>query len=357
MSVVNSIVSVALTVAPWLLLGLFASGLMKALLPTSVLKRFIGGEGIGGITRAAIMGAPLPLCSCGAIPAALTLYRAGAGRGPATAFLIATPGIGLNSLAVSYVLLGPVMMIARAIGAALTAIVTGLLMAASGQAAARDIDSGGCCAAGCGAGGEQHSDTGATGDTDTQGLCLRLRAGMGYAFNELLQDIGPWLLGGLVIAGTLIALVPPQALANYGSGLPAMLLMAVIGAPLYICAAAATPIAAGMILAGVSAGTVLVFLLAGPITSAATLALLRREFGNSGLLCYFIGIVSCAIALGLGVDVIIDVSGLDVIAQAGAVGELLPAWIEVSALLVLLGCGSRPLLRKVLKRLLSRAPH
>lgn len=112
MSLVNSILSAARAVAHWLLLGSIFSGLIKALLTESLLKRRVGGEGMGGISLAAIIGAPLPLCSCGAIPAALTLYRDSAGRGPTTAFLIGTPGIGVDSLAVSYALLDPFMLTA-----------------------------------------------------------------------------------------------------------------------------------------------------------------------------------------------------------------------------------------------------
>lgn len=360
MSLLNSILPVALSAAPWLLLGLIVSGLIKALLPDAVLKRWVGGEGLGGIARAAVIGAPLPLCSCGAIPTALTLHRAGAGRGPTTAFLIGTPGIGVDSLALSYALLGPFMMVARAIGAVSTAIVTGVLVAAGSrdvtheQAGAKSC--GGCCGSSCESGSDsshQHDHPGAHG----QELGTRLRAGMRYAFGDLLEDIGPWLLGGLIIAGVLIALVPPQTLANHGSGLVAMLLMAVIGIPLYICAAAATPIAAGMLLAGVSPGTVLVFLLAGPITSAATLGLLRREFGTAGLGCYLLGIVGSTIAIGLVVDALIGMSGIDVVAQAGAAAELLPVWLEAAALAALLWSGLRPLGRRAFKRLSHPAPH
>ncbi len=358
MSLLNSILSVALSAAPWLLLGLIASGLIKALLPEGVLKRWVGGEGLAGIARAAVIGAPLPLCSCGAIPTALTLHRGGAGRGPTTAFLVSTPGIGVDSLALSYVLLGPFMMVARAIGAVSTAIVTGVLVALGHREVTREPAAakrcGGCRGSSCETvSGHQDDHPGA----HAQGLGMRLRAGMHHAFGDLLEDIGPWLLGGLIIAGVLIALVPPQTLASHGGGLGAMLLMAVVGIPLYICAAAATPIAAGMLLAGVSPGTVLVLLLAGPITSAATLGLLRREFGTAGLACYMLGIVTSATTIGLGVDALIRVSGIDVIAQAGAASELLPVWVEAAALAVLLCSGLRPLGQRAFKRLSHLAPH
>jgi uncharacterized membrane protein YraQ (UPF0718 family) len=358
MGVLHGILAVALSAAPWLLLGLFVSGLIKALLPEAVLKRWVGGEGLAGISRAAVIGAPLPLCSCGAIPTALTLHRAGAGRGPTTAFLVGTPGIGVDSLALSYALLGPFMMLARAIGAVFTAIVTGVLVAAGGRDMKREQADAASCGSSCGSSCKTDSAHGHEhGGAHAQGLGVRLRAGMNYAFDDLLEDIGPWLLGGLLIAGALITFLPPQALASHGSGLPVMLLMAVIGVPLYICAAAATPVAAGMLLAGVSPGTVLVFLLAGPITSAATLGLLRREFGNAGLACYLAGIITSAICAGLVVDALVGMAGIDVVAQAGAASELLPTWFEASALALLLWFGTRPVRRLALNRLSRPLPR
>jgi uncharacterized protein len=127
MTLLHETLSIALTAAPWLLLGLLAAGLVKAFIPETMLQRWLGGRGLAAVSRAAVIGAPLPLCSCGAIPTALALHRGGAGRGPTTAFLIGTPGIGVDSVAISYALLGPFMMAARVLGAVTTAIATGLL--------------------------------------------------------------------------------------------------------------------------------------------------------------------------------------------------------------------------------------
>lgn len=349
MIIFNEIFSIALTAAPWLLVGFFAAGLIKAFVPEDVLQRLVGGSGLLAIARAAVIGAPLPLCSCGAIPTALALYRGGAGRGPTTAFLIGTPGIGVDSLAITYALLGPFMAVVRASGAVVTAIITGLLVATSGRSATNPPVS---------------LEPAASTTTTCNNTCIcdpvpqsatkpsfaeRFRKGMGYAFGELLDDIRLWLLVGLVLAGLLLAFVPPQALAVYGSGLGLMLLMAVIGIPLYICATAATPIAAAMLIAGVSPGTVLVFLLAGPITSLATLGILRREMGNRALGLYLIGIVSTSLLLGLLVDGVVREFGIEVPAQIGAVQELLPLWLEWSALVLLILVASRPI-----RRMLSR---
>ncbi|ANB03001.1 SO_0444 family Cu/Zn efflux transporter [Ectothiorhodospira sp. BSL-9] len=356
MTILNAILDLALTAAPWLLLGLLAAGIIKGFLSEARMKSWVGGEGLKGISRAAVIGAPLPLCSCGAIPTGLALYRGGAGRGPSTAFMIGTPGIGVDSLAISYALLGPFMMVARAAGAVTTAVTTGLLVNLSRPAAtpgaespetngAGDSCSSGCCSTGC----DGEPESRAAGASEA-GWRVRLASGMRYAFSDLLDDISTWILAGLILAGALVALVPPESLSQWGSGPLAMLVMALIGVPLYICATAATPVAAGMLVAGVSPGTALVFLLAGPITSMATLGVLRREMGNQALALYMTGIVTTTIALGLIVDLIVQASGLDLTQQLGAARELTPMWLEITALVILLAVAIRPARRVLMHR-------
>ncbi|MCL7940939.1 SO_0444 family Cu/Zn efflux transporter [Halomonas sp. ATCH28] len=362
MSLLSAILAVALSAAPWLLLGLVMAGLIKALVSEALLQRWVGGQGLGSIARAAVIGAPLPLCSCGAIPTALAMYRGGASRGPATAFLIGTPGIGVDSMAITYALLGPFMAVARATSAVLTAIVTGLLVGRTfstnkptdiptsvpASVAPKEEDGcGSCCASGCDDSRE------AVAETTAPGLAGRLADGLRYAFTDILDDISLWLLVGLLVAGALIALVPPQQLAALGSGLGAMLIMAVIGIPLYMCATAATPIAAGLLLAGVSPGTVLVFLIAAPVTSLATLGVFRREMGNRALVAYLAGILASAVLLGLGVDAVANWWQLDITRQIEEVGELLPAWVEWLGLVVLVALAVKPLRRTLADHL----PH
>ena len=350
--ILNETLSVALTAAPWLLLGLLAAGAVKALIPEAALQRWLGGAGLAATARAAVVGAPLPLCSCGAIPTALALHRGGAGRGPTTAFLIGTPGVGVDSLAISYALLGPVMAVARALGAIVTAITTGLLVGRTRAATDHPEATGaepdtcsGCCA----------NDTDCATPEAPKRLSARLRSGLHYAFHDVLDDIRLWLVIGLLVAGALLALVPPATLAAWGSGLAAMLVMAVIGIPMYLCATAATPIAVGLIAAGVSPGTVLVFLLAAPITSLATLGVFRRELGTPALVLYLAGIAATTIALGLALDAGLARTGVDITTQMGAAGELLPAWLEWSALAILIVLAT-PVLRRWLDRLIPH-PH
>jgi len=340
MTLINELLSIALTAAPWLLLGLVIAGLIKAWMPEHLLQRWMGGRGLGSITRGAVIGMPLPLCSCGAIPTALALHRGGAGRGPTTSFLISTPGVGVDSMLITSVLLGPLMALARVLGALVTAIVTGILVGFTGQSAVpKNTSVSSCCASkGC-------DDGSAHGHAAES---MGVTAGLKYAFSDLLDDISRWMFAGLLLAGVLVTFVPPETLVGFSGGLLALVLMAVIGIPLYICATAATPVAAGLLLAGISPGMALVFLLAGPVTSLATLAILRREFGSQALAVYLGSILLVTVLIGWVFDQGLAMTGWNPVEQASQVQELLPAWFEWLALAVLALVAFRPLRKRLL---------
>lgn len=333
-----------LDAAPWLLLGLAAAGLIKAWLPEKLLSRWLGGSGLWSVTRAALVGAPLPLCSCGVLPAALGLHRGGASRSSTISFLIATPETGVDSIALSYALLGPVMAVIRPIAAILSAIVSGLLTALVPEARPAPLSipiSSGCSGGSCCSNTVQSTPA-------REGPLATTIKGLRYAAGEILDDIALWLVIGIVLAGAVATWVPPQMLADWGSGLPAMLLMLLVGIPMYICATASTPLAAALLLAGLSPGTVLVFLLAGPATNLATLAVVRKEFGTAVLAAYLSGISLSSILLGLLLDWLLVRLGLDVVAQMGEAGEFVPTWLAWASATLLLLLAIRPILRRLL---------
>lgn len=352
----DNTLGLALDAAPWLLLGLAVAGLIKAWVPERFLGRWLGGRGVWPVLRAALVGAPLPLCSCGAIPLGLALYRGGASRGSATAFMVGTPGVGVDSIAMTYALLGPLLAVIRPLAAMVSAVVTGLLvglrdgrpppvvvpqrlapMPAVAPAPSCDPD--------C-------SRRGPASD-HRPGLRRRLAAGLRYSFTEVLDDISWWLLLGLLLAGLLLTLLPPGLLAQYASGPPAMLLLALVGIPMYLCAQAVTPVAAALIIAGVSPGTALVLLLAGPITSIATLTVLRQEFGFRPVAFYVLGVAGSAILCGLATDLLITAFSIDVPAQIGASREVLPAAVKYPSLAILLLLAWRPARRRLAKHLFA----
>jgi len=333
-----------LDAAPWLLLGLLAAGLIKAWVPESLLTRWLGGSGPWPVTKAALVGAPLPLCSCGVMPAALGLHRGGASRSSTLSFLIATPETGADSIAVSYALLGPVMAVVRPIAAILSAIFTGLLanlVPETVRAATENnngCNGGSCCSSGCG-----------SSPPAKPGAVAKTLQGVHYAATDILDDIALWLAVGILLAGAVATWIPPQALAEWGSGLPAMLIMLLVGVPMYICATASTPLAAAMLLAGVSPGTVLVFLLAGPATNLATLMVVRRELGNATLVAYLAGIAIASITLGLLLDGLLNSYDIDVVAQMGKGGDIIPAWLAWASAAVLAVLAIRPLRRQIIE--------
>lgn len=340
MMIPETVLELTLLAAPWLLFGLVVAGLVKGLVPESRIQQWLSGKGFFPILRGAVLGVPLPMCSCGAIPTALALYRGGAGRGPTTSFLVGTPGAGVDSLSITLVLMGPFMMIARATGAVIAAVSTGLLTAMSGPGDSQTETPGtgydGCCGDSCESAGSA---------TEAPGL----RSGMRYAFSDMLDDISLWIIIGLMVAGVLMTLTPPDGLAVLGSGVVPMLLMAVIGIPLYLCAAATTPVAAALMLEGLSPGTALVLMLAGPVTSLATLAIFQREMGGTALGLYLTGIILSTVGVGLATDWLIQALELDILTSVSAVQEWVPAFIEWLALAILIILGIPPLRKYLVK--------
>lgn len=256
----------------------------------------------------------------------------------------------MDSIAVTYALMGPVMAVYRPIAALVTAIVTGLLAARADDDAGQEsqpvaADGGQPCA------GEKRQDV--CGDR-----CMpeaapaspsnRLWCAVRFAGAELLDDIAPWVGVGIVTAGAMITFVPPDWLAQWGQGVTAMVVMALIGIPMYICAVASTPVASALLLAGVSPGTVLVFLLVGPATNVASFALVRRELGMRVTVAYFAGITGISIAMGLLLDLLLDASGWAVEPRLGMEHEVLPSWLMTGSALLLLVLAIRPLRKRLL---------
>lgn len=340
-ALLSNLLRLYLEAAPWLLLGLAAAGVIKAWVPEGRIGRWLGGQGPWPVVKAALVGAPLPLCSCGVLPAALGLRRAGASRGATLSFLIATPETGVDSLAVSYALLGPFLAVLRPVAAVGSAIVTGLLTVLLPAERRRPLFQVAAAPTGCGCSG----DCAAAAVPATRTAWSRTVSGLRYALTDILDDITLWLAAGLLLAAAVATWVPPLAMAQWGGGLPAMLLMLLVGIPMYICATASTPLAAGLLLAGVSPGAVLVFLLTGPATNIATMAVVRREMGTMVLALYLAGVALSAVVFGLVTDALAHHFAIDVQGQLGAAQMLVPGWLAWCSGLLLLLCAVKPLRR------------
>ncbi|MES9853768.1 MAG: SO_0444 family Cu/Zn efflux transporter [Candidatus Thiodiazotropha sp. L084R] len=305
MSLLHNLFDLYLEAAPWLLLGLVMAGLLKAWLPPGMLQRKLGQGRFLPVFKASLIGAPLPLCSCGVLPAAMALRRSGASKSATVSFMISTPETGPDSIAITYALLGPFMAVLRPIAAIVSALFTGLLnnFFDPHQETKRPSTILPVLDTACGCSEEACC---AKNTEKKEDAWQRTIQGLKYAFTAILDDIGLWLLAGLILAALVMSYLPPESMSSWGSGLPAMLMMLVVGIPMYICATASTPLAAAMILAGISPGTVLVFLLAGPATNLATIGVIQREMGLRTLLLYLVGISVSSILIGLTTDAVIN---------------------------------------------------
>ncbi len=328
-ALLSNLYTLALDAAPLLTLGLLIAGLMKAWLPESLLQQHLGKPGASSVIKAALIGAPMPLCSCGVLPVAMGLRRAGASKGSTVSFLIATPETGIDSIALSYGLLGPVMAVVRPVVAIANGIIAGLLTgwteSHTQKQASPTHGHTSCCA------------------SKAKSENVSWRQGIHYTFGRLFADMLPWLLVGLLFAALVQTFVPPQWLAQWAQGPIAMLVMIAIGVPMYICASASTPIAAGLLLAGVSPGTVLVFLIAGPASNIASLGIIHTELGTRAVTAYLGSVVACAMVAGLGLDWLLHNSSLEVLASNQHQHGVAPLWLAIGTLVLLAIFAIKPL--------------
>ncbi|MEW5724577.1 MAG: SO_0444 family Cu/Zn efflux transporter [Thermodesulfobacteriota bacterium] len=328
----------------YVLFGLAVAGLLRVFLSPAAVARHFGRGRFRSVFKAALLGIPIPLCSCGVLPAAVSLKKQGANNGAVTAFLISTPESGVDSIALTYALLDPIMTVARPVAAFTAAAAAGVAenLIGDGRSARSEPPDLSCAVDRCCDGVDCPPAEHARHHTFTQ----KVRAGLGFALTEVWSDLAAWFLLGLLLAGLITALVPDDLAARWlGGGWPAMLLMLLIGVPLYICATASTPIAAAMILKGVSPGAALVFLLAGPATNLTSLTVLAGVLGRRATAVYLAAIALVAVGFGLAVDQVYLLTGLSARAGLGQAAEVLPPAVKAVGALLLLVLSVRPVFR------------
>ncbi len=274
--------------SPYLLLGFLCAGLLHVFVPSHLWAKFLSGHNLRSVFYAAALGIPLPLCSCGVIPTAMSLRREGASKGATASFLIATPQTGIDSILATYGLMGLPFAIIRPIAALLTSIFGGALVNAM-------------------EGKEQSCDSQLSAsqqqDNRPAGLLARCREALTYGFVEMMQDIGKWLVVGLVVAGLITVFIPDSAFEIFkGNTLASMLLVLCVTLPMYVCATGSIPIAVALMMKGLTPGAAVVFLMAGPAINFASMLVVRKVMGTRTLLIYLFSIVLGSIGFGILVD-------------------------------------------------------
>ncbi len=280
----KSVAELFIEMAPYLLLGMTIAGILYVAISKRFVARHIGGHSFLSVVKAAVFGVPLPLCSCGVLPTSVYLKDSGASKPAVLSFLIATPQTGVDSIIATYGMLGPFFAFFKA----LSALVLGAIGGAVGLITGK----------------REHTEERANQDTgvDSREMSLAERAKtmVNYAYVEFVDSIALRFVIGLLIAGLITLVIPDDFFAetSFASGLPGMLLMIAIGTPLFVCSTSSLPIAVALVAKGFSPGAAFVFLIAGPATNAATIAILWRVLGKKTLATYLGTIMVGAVGMG-----------------------------------------------------------
>ena len=277
---------VLLELAPWLLGGALVAGVMHVALPRNFIARHMGGRGAGSVLKAALLGVPLPLCSCGVIPAAMGMKRDGASDGASVGFLISTPQTGVDSILVASAFLGWPFAIFKLVAAFVTGVAGGLLT---------DL-------------GQKESAEAAALPQESAPVRRDVRTMLDYAVNDLIYAIWRWIVLGVVVSAALTTWVPDDFFADtaVAGGALALLAVLLISLPLYVCATASVPIAASLVAAGMPLGAAMVFLMAGPASNVATIGAVFKTFGGRVLAIYLSVIIGGSLLFGYLFDFLLS---------------------------------------------------
>ena len=293
----NEIVALVNSMSPYLLLGFFLAGMMHAFIPNYLYHKYLSKNSFQSVLNAAMLGIPLPLCSCGVIPTGMSLHKEGASNGAVVSFLIATPQTGVDSILATYSLMGLPFAIIRPIAALCTALLGGTfanwMNLPTVKSASADACS--CTSSSCTCSAEKTEKK--------TSLWGKIVYGLHYAFVDMMQDIGRWLVLGLLIAGLITVYVPDSFFELFkDNSLASIFLVLLCAIPMYLCSTGSIPIAVTLMMKGLSPGTALVLLMAGPAVNMASILVVNKVLGRKTMMVYIASIVCGAIFFALGID-------------------------------------------------------
>ena len=319
-----ALVNLSNAMAPYILFGLFFAGILHELVPDSLVTKHLGKESVSSVIKATIFGVPLPVCSCGVIPLATGIKKSGASKGATLSFLISTPITGIDSIMATYGIFGWIFTIYRVITSMIISIIAGILTnlwdkeqeaskaAFSSKSAVFSAAKTTIITPNNIPSEKESSCTSECGCENKPDKKFSLTAALRYGFFTLLGDIAKALFWGLLIGAFITVVIPDnlsEILQQYNW--LSYLIVIAIAVPMYVCATASLPIAAGLILSGVSAGAAFVFLSAGPATNTVTIGVVKKILGTRSLYIYLGSIIVGSILFGLGLDYIFDKNAID----------------------------------------------
>ncbi len=343
-SFLQNLYMVTLDALPFLALGFFIAGLLKSFVPDKWVLRVLGNPSSWFLSplKGAVFGTPLPLCSCSVVPVVVELKKQGANKGSLVSFLVSGPETGADSLSLSYALLGPIMMVARLLSALATAIVTAwtVIVLTGKHMPTHDTEDGACCTR------SSHAHTQDscrhTSNDSPKTLWYRFLMGQRCAFTNLLDDVFKYMVLALIFTAVMRTFVPATFLGQHSYGLFPMALAVLVALPMYVCASAATPIAAWLILSGISPGVALVFMLAGPASNIATLMVVSNMLGRSAMIVYVVSISVLSILAGQALNTLEAIYNWNILSQTGQ-GYILNKQIALALSIFIILCAIKPL--------------
>mgnify|MGYP002630436129 FL=1 len=313
----DALVSLSHAMSPYILFGLVFAGILHELVPDTIVTKHLGHENILSVIKSTLFGIPLPVCSCGVIPLATSIKKSGASKGATLSFLISTPITGVDSILATYGMFGWIFTLYRVITSMIIATIAGILTnfldkeiekpkpafsafapnkTGFGITSVKPKVTQSCCA-----------------NTQQTKQAFSIKKVFTYSFGTLFRDIAKPLFYGLLL-GALITIAIPQDLSAIimDNAWASYLIAIAIAVPLYVCATASLPIAAALIIAGVSPGAAFVFLTAGPATNTVTIGVVKTMLGKTSLYIYLGTIILGSMLFGLGLDYIFDSNSIDV---------------------------------------------
>lgn len=334
---IEDFIAILNEMAPYLLLGFLFAGILKVVFPQNFIDKYFGKTNLKSVIYSTLLGIPLPLCSCGVIPTSISFYKSGMSKGATVSFLISTPQTGLDSILVTYSLLGLPFAFLRPLVALFTGVLGGAISNIWEKPIPISIEKVenkaqvGCSCHSCGCDEEKQQQT-----TKKHSKIYEM---FKYAFVDFLQDISKWLIIGLLLAAFISVLVPDDFFEQFiGNQFLEMVMILVVSIPLYVCATASVPIAAILMTKGLSAGAALVFLMAGPATNAATITVLRKTLGKQTMWIYLISIIVGALFFGTIINQFLPASWFNILQFGGhhQHHEMLPSWLEWGSSILLI---------------------
>lgn len=285
------IINLINSMAPFLLLGFLLAGIMHAFIPGTLYQRHFGQPTFKSVCYATLLAIPIPLCSCGVIPTAMSLRREGASKGSVISFLIATPQTGVDSILATYSMMGLPFTIVRPIAALVTALFGGQLANIFERKGVLNDK------------GTKHATHSCTNTEQSKTFFEKIKIALHYAYIDMMEDIGKWLAVGLVVAGLITVYVPDEFFQQFaGNSILGIIMVLLFAIPMYLCATGSIPIAIALMLKGLTPGAALVLLMAGPAVNVASMLVIQRVMGTRTLFIYISSIVGGSILFALGVD-------------------------------------------------------